>query len=81
MTMKNYWLISVLMLSGCTGPAVRSIPAGYIGRVLTPTGWEQSTRSAGQVDLRTVDRLSHSIFVNVSGDTYPGAVVPLLDAY
>jgi regulator of protease activity HflC (stomatin/prohibitin superfamily) len=27
-----------------------------MGRILTPTGWEQSIRSAGQVDLRRVDR-------------------------
>jgi hypothetical protein len=26
-----------------------------MGRVLTPTGWEQNTRSAGQVDLRAPD--------------------------
>ena len=60
----NYLLAATVMLSGCTGPAVRSIPAGYIGRVLTPTGWEQSARSAGQVDLRAVDRNgSYSVLV------------------
>ena len=52
----KYWLLFCpLFLSGCTGPAVRSIPAGYMGKVLTPTGWEQGTRSAGQVDLRNPD--------------------------
>jgi regulator of protease activity HflC (stomatin/prohibitin superfamily) len=52
MTTKLTFLSLMLFLCGCTGPAVRSIPAGYNGRVLTPTGWEQNTRSAGQVDLR-----------------------------
>jgi regulator of protease activity HflC (stomatin/prohibitin superfamily) len=43
------------LLCGCTGPAVRSIPAGHMAKVLTPTGWERGTRSAGQVDLREPD--------------------------
>ena len=43
------------LLCGCRGPAVRSIPAGHVGKVLTPTGWERETRSAGQVDLRQAD--------------------------
>jgi regulator of protease activity HflC (stomatin/prohibitin superfamily) len=55
MKTKYTLLICPLLLCGCTGPAVRSIPAGYMGKVLTPTGWEQSTRSAGQVDLRAPD--------------------------
>ena len=45
-------LLLSALLCGCTGPAVRSIPAGHMGKVLTPTGWERDTRSAGQVDLR-----------------------------
>lgn len=56
MRTKLYLLLPITLLFGCTGPAVRSIPAGYMGKVLTPTGWEQSTRSAGQVDLRSTDR-------------------------
>src|SRR5262249_9764802 len=58
-SMKTTFLSIVagmMFLAGCSGPAVRSIPAGYMGKVLTPTGWEQSTRSAGQVDLRAPDR-------------------------
>jgi len=55
MTTKTFALLPVLLLCGCTGPAVRSIPAGYMGKVLTPTGWEQSTHTAGQVDLRSPD--------------------------
>src|SRR5262245_17037129 len=55
MRLKKYLLLSSLILCGCVGPEVRSIPAGYMGRVLTPTGWEQSPRSEGQVDLRGVN--------------------------
>jgi len=43
------------LLCGCRGPAVRSILAGHVAKVLTPTGWERETRSAGQVDLREAD--------------------------
>ena len=53
--MKSAYLSFTILLCGCTGPAVRSIPAGYMGKVLTPTGWEQDSRSAGQVDLRQPD--------------------------
>jgi len=49
------FLSFAILLGGCTGPAVRSIPAGYMGKVLAPTGWEQTTRAAGQVDLRSPD--------------------------
>lgn len=55
MVTKRYLLFSAICLLGCAGPAVRSIPAGYMAKVLTPTGWEQGTRSAGQVDLRSPD--------------------------
>ena len=54
-----YLLSSAILLCGCTGPAVRSIPAGYMGKVLTPTGWEQTTRTAGQVDLRAPDSIGN----------------------
>ena len=56
MRTKLYLLLPIILLCGCAGHAVRSIPAGYMGKVLTPTGWEQSTLSAGQVDLRSADR-------------------------
>ena len=56
MKTKSMLLVPIVAtLAGCTGPAVRSIPAGYVGKVLTPTGWEQTTRAAGQVDLRAPD--------------------------
>jgi regulator of protease activity HflC (stomatin/prohibitin superfamily) len=58
MKTQSMVLVSAALMacSACTGPAVRPIPAGYMGKVLTPTGWESSTRSAGQVDLREEDR-------------------------
>lgn len=55
MKTKTAFLSFAILLAGCAGPAVRSIPAGYMGKVLTPTGWEPSTRTAGQVDLRNPD--------------------------
>ena len=56
MKTHSLFLAPMILLAGCTGPAVRSIPAGYMGKVLTPTGWEQATHTAGQVDLRSADR-------------------------
>jgi hypothetical protein len=46
------FVTTLLMLVGCSND-VKQIPAGYIGRVLTPTGWEQKMLEAGQVDLGT----------------------------
>ncbi len=45
-------LFSVLAIlaSACSGN-VREIPAGYVGRILTPTGWQDTILEAGQVDL------------------------------
>lgn len=40
----------ILSLAGC-GHEVREIPAGYIGKILTPTGWKSGFLEAGQVDL------------------------------
>jgi hypothetical protein len=31
----------------------RQIPAGYVGKILTPTGWEKGVREAGMVDIGT----------------------------
>jgi regulator of protease activity HflC (stomatin/prohibitin superfamily) len=55
MKTKSLLLLPAILLAGCSGPAVRSIPAGYMAKVLTPAGWEQATRTAGQVDLREPD--------------------------
>lgn len=44
--------VGVVLFSGCPPAGVTDIPPGYIGKILTPTGWEQGEpRGAGQVDL------------------------------
>jgi hypothetical protein len=43
-------IAAALMIMGCE--EYREIPAGYIGKVLTPTGWEKGIREAGQVDIQ-----------------------------
>lgn len=40
----------ILVLSGCS-KGIREIPAGYIGKILTPTGWKTGFLEAGQVAL------------------------------
>ena len=42
-----------LMVSGCA--KVENIPAGYVGKLLTPTGWEKSVHEAGQIDIGESD--------------------------
>ena len=37
---------------GCGANDFREIPAGYVGKVLTPTGWQSEIREAGQVDIQ-----------------------------
>lgn len=37
------------LLSACSN--YKEIQAGFVGRVLTPTGWEKNVRESGQVDL------------------------------
>lgn len=55
MNIKRAWIIVLIGLisiatSGC-GTNVVNIPAGYSGRILTPTGWKAGWLEAGQVDL------------------------------
>jgi len=38
-----------VLLTGCYN--VTSIPAGFAGKILTPTGWQEDWKEAGQVDL------------------------------
>jgi len=59
---KSFWLAFLLLsLVACEGRIdnvnnnVKSIPAGYIGRVLTPKGWNKDIHEAGQVDLGMVN--------------------------
>lgn len=44
-------LIVGLFFIGCSND-FREIPAGYVGKILTPTGWQKETREAGQVDIK-----------------------------
>jgi len=48
---KTFVLGVVVTLLGSACSNVKEIPAGFVGRVLTPTGWENDIREAGQVDL------------------------------
>jgi hypothetical protein len=45
--------ITLLTLTGCNDSYV-SIPAGYVGRILTSTGWDENIIEAGQVNLGNV---------------------------
>lgn len=42
------------LLVGCTDH-IENIPAGYVGKKLTPTGWDNGILEAGQVNLGTVN--------------------------
>ncbi len=52
--MKRLMLILLvgvgLMMTSCT-QQMKNIPAGYVGKILTPTGWEAGIHEAGQVDI------------------------------
>lgn len=45
--------LGVVFVVGCT--EIHSIPPGYVGKVLTPTGWQDGIIEAGQVDLGALD--------------------------
>lgn len=44
----------MLLLSGCQS-SMRNIPPGYVGKILTPTGWQTGIQEAGQADIGVVD--------------------------
>jgi hypothetical protein len=48
--MKNILIVALIWLIGCSN-AFREIPAGYVGKKLTPTGWDKEILEAGQVDI------------------------------
>jgi len=51
--MKNIVIcIIALLLVSCSND-IRNIPAGYIGKKLTPSGWDKNILEAGQVDIGT----------------------------
>jgi len=43
-------ILPLLSLTGCNND-IRSVPPGYIGKMLTPTGWENQIHEAGQLDI------------------------------
>jgi hypothetical protein len=47
-------LFAFALLMGCT-PNIKEIPAGYVGKILTPTGWQDKILEAGQVDLGDIN--------------------------
>jgi hypothetical protein len=44
-------VIAAVVLVNMWRNNVKEIPAGYVGRILTPTGWQDKIYEAGQVDL------------------------------
>lgn len=57
---KHHSIIALLAVSvfafmfvGCSN-TYRDIPPGYVGKVLTPSGWQDKIFEAGQVDIGTV---------------------------
>lgn len=50
---------AVTLTAGLIGcgmmPDIRGIPAGHVGRVLTPSGWDAKIMESGQVDLKQKD--------------------------
>jgi len=46
--------LGIVALFGCSNE-IREIPAGYVGKILTPTGWETGIREAGQINLGQVN--------------------------
>ncbi len=52
------FLFVSIILIGFTGCGKMSnVPPGYIGKMLTPTGWQDQIWEAGQVDIGDTDRL------------------------
>ena len=45
--------LCILALAGCSD--YRNIPAGYAGKILTPTGYEKRLHTSGQVDIGRQD--------------------------
>jgi hypothetical protein len=45
-----FLMVAMSMFFGCTNN-FREIPAGHVGKILTPTGWEKGIREAGMVDV------------------------------
>lgn len=48
------FIMSIIFLTSCSN-AVYDVPAGYVGKKLTPTGWDSHVLEAGQIDLGTTN--------------------------
>jgi hypothetical protein len=54
--MKKFSLCVVCLLAFAAGCSdVRNVPPQYVGRILTPTGWENKLYSPGQVNIGQLD--------------------------
>lgn len=51
---KLILLLSVVTLFASCSNKVENIPGGYIGKLLTPTGWDKDILEAGQVDIGVI---------------------------
>jgi hypothetical protein len=47
-------LILILLAIGCQNQ-IENIPPGFVGKLLTPTGWKKGILEAGQVDIGVLD--------------------------
>jgi regulator of protease activity HflC (stomatin/prohibitin superfamily) len=47
-------IVVLTIVAGCSSD-VRNVPPQFVGRQLTPTGWENRLYSPGQVDIGTLD--------------------------
>lgn len=48
-------LFVAIFAGGCSPAAIEDVPPGYIGKILTPTGWKDGVYEAGQVDIGQLD--------------------------
>ena len=50
---RSLLIVAVVgLLIGCTND-FRNIPAGFVAKKLTPSGWDKGILEAGQVDIGT----------------------------
>lgn len=48
-------LVAIALLFGAGCSEYVEVPAGYVGKILTPTGWEDRIIESGQVDIQNTD--------------------------
>ncbi len=53
-------IMAISLLSSCKDNAVRNIPSGFVGKKLTPSGWDKKIYEAGQVDIGTENNSGNS---------------------